>query len=111
MKKTYSYYMTQRPPIPGAMPTEGLEFIDENTKLRFINEIGRDAYARLTYNRELTDKEIKDYELIPLFYDVQLTRTEILRIMELLKAKAIEDYTLAEPLGKTHRKLRETLEG
>lgn len=110
MKKMYSYYMTQRPPMPGAMPTEGFEFIDENTQLRFINEIGHDAYARLTYNRELTDKEIKDYELIPLFYDVQLTRTEILRIMELLKAKAIEDYTLAEPLGKTHRKLRETLE-
>ena len=110
MKKMYSYYMTQRPPMPGAMPTEGLEFIDENTQLRFINEIGREAYARLTYNRELTDKEITDYELVPLFYDVQLTRTEILRIMELLKAKAIEDYTLAEPLGKTHRKLRETLE-
>lgn len=111
MKKVYSYYMTQRPPMPGAMPTDGLEFIDENTKLRFINEIGRDAYARLTYNRELTEKEIKDYELTPLFYDVQLTRTEILRIMELLEVKAIEDYTLSEPLGKTYRKLRETLNG
>jgi len=105
MKKVYIYYMTQRPPMPGAMPTEGLKFIDENTQLRFIDEIGRDAYARLTYNRKLTEKEIKDYELTPLFYEVQLTRTEILTIMELLKAKAIEDHTLCEPLGKTHSKL------
>ena len=110
MKKMYSYYMTQRPPMPGAMPEEGLEFIDEENRLRFINEIGCDAYARLTYNRELTAKEVSDYELVPLFYDVQLTRTEILRIEELLKAKALEDYTIAGQLAKTYRRLTDALE-
>ena len=54
---TYSYYMTMRPAMPGAMPKDGLREIVDDTKWG--------AYCRLDYDRELTKKEIIDYELRP----------------------------------------------
>ena len=55
---TYSYYMMMRPAMPGAMPKNGLrEIVDDD------NRWG--AYCRLDYDRELTTKEIIDYELRP----------------------------------------------
>ena len=53
---TYSYYMTMRPAMPGAMPKNGLREIVDDTKW---------GYCRLDYDRELTSKEIADYELRP----------------------------------------------
>jgi len=61
----YSYYMTQRPPQIGAMPRKGLVEIDEFDGKPFIEEIGWDAWAKITYDRELTPDEVSDYELIP----------------------------------------------
>lgn len=77
MDKTYTYFMTQRPPMPGAMPKNGLCDIHEYDGRDYISEIGRKAYARLEYSRKLSDQEVKDYELVPLTYYVELTRAEI----------------------------------
>ena len=52
----YSYYMVMRPAMPGAMPKAGLLEIVDDTKW---------GYCRLDYDRELTPKEISDYELRP----------------------------------------------
>lgn len=61
----YRYYMTQRPPMPGAQPRDGLVDIlplDKNNSIPFL---GKGAYAILFYSRPLTDEEIRDYELFP----------------------------------------------
>lgn len=106
----YCYFMTQRPPMPGAMPKEGLDKIEEYDKKKFIHELGCTAYAKVYYNRELTKDEVKQYELEPLFHNVPLTRTEIHRFMELLRVKMTDDSTIADALAKTYWKLDEALE-
>ena len=59
--ETHSYYCTQRPPVPGSVPKNGLRstFASE----RIIR--GREVYAVVEYDRKLTTKEISDYELTP----------------------------------------------
>lgn len=61
---TFVYYMTQRPPAPGAQPS-GCLLIDDFGGKKYCPEIGMKAYARITYGRMLTEKEIYQYELIP----------------------------------------------
>ena len=78
------YYMTQRPPMIGAMPKEGLvswvAFDDDGGKV-FCEKIGCEAYAKLTYSRELTEREISDYELIPETRTVRLTPVELRKLI------------------------------
>lgn len=105
----YCYFMTQRPPMPGAMPKEGLYEIEDYDAKKFVPEVGCTAYAKLYYGRELSKEEVKQYELEPLFYNVPLTRTEIHRFMELLRAKMIDDSTIADALKKTYWKLEDAL--
>ena len=59
------YYMTQRPPMPGAMPKIGLVDIQDLNPNDIIPEIGKGAYALLTYSQPLSGKDICDYELTP----------------------------------------------
>lgn len=59
----FKYYMTQRPAMPGAMPKEGLMEIEDFDPTKPIDGVGR-AYARLTYNRQLSEKEVFSYELM-----------------------------------------------
>lgn len=59
----FSYYMTQRPAMPGAQPREGLIEVEELNPNTNTPGVGR-AYARITYDRQLGVKEIIDYELI-----------------------------------------------
>lgn len=62
--KTYAYYMTERPAMPGAQPRDGLVNVvnmeDSNIKVD-----GKHVYSRVEYNRELAESEIRNYELIP----------------------------------------------
>lgn len=60
----YKYYMTQRPAMPGAQPSKGLVDIQEINPNQQTNGVGR-AYARLTYDRPLTNAEVSNYELTP----------------------------------------------
>lgn len=61
----YGYYMTMRPAGPGAQPRDGLVNIIDLNPDRIIPHIRRGAYARLEYDRPLTEKEQRDYEIIP----------------------------------------------
>jgi hypothetical protein len=64
MAMEYRYYMTQRPPMPGALPKAGLQGIIENDPDKPYREARCRVYAVLVYSRELTEKEISDYELV-----------------------------------------------
>lgn len=59
----FTYYMTQRPPMPGAQPKQGLIEIEDVAL--YDESRGFRAYARLHYDRPLDRKEILDYELLP----------------------------------------------
>ena len=57
----YTYYTTQRPATPGAIPMQGLINIknyDTKKQLEYCT-----AYSQLTYSRELTEQELDSYEL------------------------------------------------
>lgn len=86
----YIYYMTQRPPMPGAMPSKGLETIDEYERPRYIPEIEHTAWAMLTYSRELTEKEVKGYELTQQRITCQMTPRTIHLIIDALELLANE---------------------
>lgn len=56
------YYSLLRPVSIGTHPKNGMEdFINYNTKTE-VN--GRMVWAELYYNRELTQKELEDFEMI-----------------------------------------------
>lgn len=61
--KVYRYYCKNRPPMPGSIPRDGLKNIADFDYPQSFNGIG--AWGWAEYNRELTDKETTDYELIP----------------------------------------------
>lgn len=58
----YTYYMTMRPPMPGAQPMEGLVEIIEMDN-GWVQDIRHTAYAKLVYDRPLTEQEVEQYEL------------------------------------------------
>ena len=64
VKKLNWYYMTQRPPMPGAFP-RGIIEINEFYPTREILGVSDHVYAEIGYERELTEQEIHDYELVP----------------------------------------------
>lgn len=61
----HAYYMTQRPFSIGAQPKEGLVEVEDFDCKKRVEEIGRDAWSRIVYDRELTEQEIDQYELVP----------------------------------------------
>ncbi|MBP5731007.1 MAG: hypothetical protein J6X19_07365, partial [Clostridia bacterium] len=65
------YYMTQRPAGPGAQPREGLVNVEALNRSDVIPSIRKGAYARLTYDRELTAQEIIGFELTPEVYKMR----------------------------------------
>ena len=60
--KLYRYYCRMRPPMPGAIPRDGLDRVYSFDTRKSIN--GVDAWGFVEYTRELTEKEIVDYELV-----------------------------------------------
>ena len=59
--KVYRYYCSYRPPMPGAIPRKGLVRVASYDYKQSIS--GRGAWGFVEYDRELTEKEIVDYEL------------------------------------------------
>ena len=55
----YSYLMPYRPAGPGAQPKGGLSFIED------MNYPETGYYAKLHYDRELSEDELRSYELVP----------------------------------------------
>lgn len=59
--QVYRYYCRYRPPVPGSIPREGLTHVADFDYPQSFNGITAHGWAE--YNRELTPKEIDDYEL------------------------------------------------
>ena len=61
MKTIVCYYCRFRPPMPGAIPRQGLIRVCAYDYPQSFNGIGAWGFAE--YDRPLTEKEIADYEL------------------------------------------------
>lgn len=59
-KQEWAYRCLMRPPVPGAIPREGLDRVDyrEGNTLS-----GHYYYGTVTYTRKLADWEIRHYDL------------------------------------------------
>lgn len=56
------YYSTLRPVSIGSQPKKGfMDFVNYDNRTE-VN--GKIVWAELYYNRELTDRELSDYELV-----------------------------------------------
>lgn len=95
----YIYYTTVRPAVPGAIPADGLESI-ENFDTR--RDVGRcQAWARVTYNRHLGPQELSSYEIsdkLPVYGAVSIPDLRDLSIACLKNPKskkAEEAYIIA----------------
>lgn len=58
------YYSIHRPVGPGTFPKAGAQEIQNYDDRTYIKEIGREAWGHIDYDRELTAKEMADYELV-----------------------------------------------
>lgn len=65
MSKRYVYYMLRRPPVPGAMPIDGLADLKDFGERMYVREIDREAWGKLIYMRKLSDEEVDRWELAP----------------------------------------------
>ena len=59
-KEQWAYMCLMRPPMPGAIPRDGLDYVDfkEGNSLS-----GHHYWGHAIYNRELTQEEGNHYEL------------------------------------------------
>lgn len=61
--KVYRYYCRFRPPMPGAIPRNGLQNVCAFDTKGVVFD-GNEAWGYADYDRPLTEKEINDYELL-----------------------------------------------
>ena len=62
-QERHTYYSLHRPVSPGTYPRDGLVDFENFDRRSMVENIGREAWAVLHYDRELTDRELRDYEL------------------------------------------------
>ena len=59
----YRYYLTQRPPTPGAVPeSRRVRAVEDFGRKRYVQRIG-EAYGYVEYDQPLTQIQIHSYEL------------------------------------------------
>lgn len=59
----YRYYLTQRPPVPGAVPESGrIRAVEDFGGRKYVQKIG-EAYGYVEYDQPLTQIQIHSYEL------------------------------------------------
>ena len=105
----HSYYMTMRPAGPGAQPVYGLVNIETFPAPKLIPEIQRYAWSRVDYDRKLTNREAKIYELTPAVYDLRLTRHQIELAINAVEYLAANSDHAPEALESLHDSLTNTL--
>lgn len=59
-KKVWAYLCLMRPPMPGAIPMDGLDFVDFRGGKSLS---GHHYWGHAVYFRKLTDEEINHYDL------------------------------------------------
>lgn len=57
------YYLTQRPPSPGAFPGKPVRVVSFDSK-KHVEAIGCRAWGWVEYDEPLTEKQVSDYELV-----------------------------------------------
>ena len=60
---SYRYYLTQRPPMPGAVPESYTVTATEDFGMKKLVPMIGEAYGWVEYDHPLTQKQVKDYEL------------------------------------------------
>lgn len=63
----YQYLCHQRPPMPGAVPANGLVRVKDppdGIDVVVIDGVTYNCWGYVIYNRPLTDRELSDYELL-----------------------------------------------
>lgn len=66
--KKFTYYCSLRPPMPGAIPKNGIvEVVDEK-----IVKNNMEYWGYVIYNRELTKKELYQYDLEKIYTQKEL---------------------------------------
>lgn len=64
---SYRYYSTQRPVAPGTFPKpQGNKIIEVKNfdSKRYVDSIETDAWGYIDYEQELTERDVKNYELV-----------------------------------------------
>ena len=64
--KMYRYYLTKRQAMPGAIPTAGLKTVKNYDDRMYCEEIQREVWAYVEYEKLVPDDVIKKYEMIDL---------------------------------------------
>lgn len=59
----FKYYSRMRPVSPGSYPRDGVTNIHNFDDRHLVKEINSEAWGYIEYDRELTEKEVADYEL------------------------------------------------
>ena len=59
----FAYYTKERPPMPGCIPSDGLLEIECFASRCYVPEAQCKAWGIAYYDRQLTEREINDYEL------------------------------------------------
>ena len=62
-RELHTYYSLRRPVSPGTYPKDGLVDFENFDRRKMVESIRREAWAVLHYDRELTEREMMDYEL------------------------------------------------
>lgn len=75
----YKYYLLTRPRSIGTNPKDATAWIDYDER-RYVEEIGKYAWGELYYKRQLTDKEIAEYELFDGGYTNQVVNWDTMHI-------------------------------
>ena len=62
----YRCYSTQRPIMPGGIPDRGMINVANFRGKRFVPDIKMEAWGYADFDRQLTPREVNDYELYAL---------------------------------------------
>ena len=60
---TFTYYMILRPVGIGCQP-KGFVSYEDYGRRKYVPEIDHEAWGTVTYNRELSEEEIKAYDMM-----------------------------------------------
>ena len=72
----WAYCMPMRPAGPGCQPCDGLIAVKDLDPGFVLPGMTVSAWSALLYDRQLTDEEIRQYELVPLCSPESLKRLE-----------------------------------
>ena len=98
VKPLYRYYLSERPVGIGTQPKDFLQFENFDEK-KFVEEAGKEAWAFVEYDHELSEKEIKEYELTPVNSKSLEIEKEETVLNDEEYAKNIADWIVQEGLG------------